>query len=108
MINIPMGDQAITTSDAVVFTNLVNTIAIVYSITIQQPTTGDAKQIQIGVGTTATAANVKYQVTFAAGAQSVTIYPGWVLNATQTLNVVGTGTTSQAVIKVQGMRDLPA
>jgi hypothetical protein len=100
----PIAQAVVGSADAAIYTNNAAIITTITAITLTQPAAGGAKTIAIGIGTTATAANVQYNVAFAAGVNAVTFYPGWVLTGTQTLNVAD-AVGAQANIKVSGLKD---
>lgn len=100
----PLAQAVVGAADAAIFTNNAAVITTVAAITLHQPVGSSAKVISVGIGTTATPANVQYSVSFPAGQQSTTIYPGWVLTGTQTINV-SDAVGAQANIKVSGFKD---
>jgi 2-methylaconitate cis-trans-isomerase PrpF len=105
-VNVAFGSGQVNTTDAAAATNVANTIGTITSITLQQPAGAVAKTINIAInGTSLTAANVRYNVVFAAGVQSVTIYPGWVLTGTQTINISATAGANEATYHIDGYRD---
>src|SRR6185503_9749470 len=99
-----LGTAQINTTDAAVFTVTAGQVWEITAITITHPSTGLAKNIAIGFGTTATAANVKWNQAFAAGVQSTAFYPGWSLQPAATLNVVSSADANIAIIVVSGFK----
>lgn len=84
---IPLASGNFTDTDAAVITVPANQIWEVKNILIQQPTAGVPKVAQIGLGTTATAANVKLSRTLLAGQYSENIFVPIGLVAGATLNL---------------------
>lgn len=104
MQQLTLATGTITTADAAAITVPAGQIWEITSITTQQPGTGVAKVVQIGFGTTATAANVKWNVNFAAGLGKDIFYPGWSLQPAATLNVVASAGTTECVYTVNGLK----
>lgn len=107
-LNIRLAKATITTSNVAIFTNVTGQVTKIASITIQQPTTAGSKIVQIGIGTTGTPANVVLSYTIAAGQQKIVDFPNLVLSGTETLDVVSSAGTTEAVITVNGVKDLVA
>lgn len=77
----------------------------VYSITLQQPSTGLSKNIAIALnGTSLTAANVRLRQAFAAGQQSTVLYPGFGLPASTTINYSSDADNNVATITINGFK----
>lgn len=109
MIADRIGPTAITTSNVALGSAVpTGQTFTIRSLLIQQAAAGDAKEILVAIGTTATAANVVRRITFVAGVQNYLEFPEIVLRAGEQINVIGTGTTAQAVIEMNGYRDLAA
>jgi|SRR3954463_5954896 len=104
MQSLVLGTAQINTTDAAVFTVTAGQVWEITAITITQPTTGVPKNIAIGFGTTATAANVKWNQAFAAGVQATAFYPSWSLQPAATLNVAASAGANEAVIVVSGFK----
>lgn len=94
----------VTTADVAVITVPAGEAWAIYSITFFHPATGVLNTIQVGLGTTATPANVKYFSTLAAGIAKDTLYPGIGLPAAATLNMVASAETGIATFTVNGFK----
>lgn len=99
-----LGTAQINTTDAAVFTVTAGQVWEITAITITHAAAGVAKNVAIGFGTTATAANVKWNQAFAAGVANTAFYPGWSLQPAATLNVVASAGANEAVITVSGFK----
>lgn len=102
------GPQSVTTSNATVGAAVPTGMTVkVNSITLQQPPTGDAKRVDLAIGTAATAANVVRSYVIPTGAFNFSEAPGIVLAAGEQLNVIQVGgTTAQVVLTASGVKDL--
>ena len=97
----------VTTSDVAVITVPAGEVWEVKYITIQQPGSSTAKNLKIGRGTTATAANVKANrpsslLTTAAYTEVIFLPLGLV--AAQTLNMIVDAGTTELSFTVQGFK----
>jgi hypothetical protein len=99
-----LGTAQINTTDAALFTVAAGQVWEITAITITQPSTAGAKNVAIGFGTTATAANVKWNQALLAGVQGVAFYPGWSLQPAATLNVAASAGANEAIIVVSGIK----
>lgn len=105
MQTLVLGTSLVTTGDVALISAIpAGQVWEITAITITQPSTGAAKNVAIGIGTTATAANVKWNQAVTAGVFATAFYPGWALTATQTLNIVASAGTNEAVITVSGLK----
>lgn len=93
-----------TLADVAIITVPANQYWEIQNIFVAQPTTGVAKVVSFGRGTTATAANVFLARSWAAGIQSENIYAPLGLNAADTLNLVASAGVNEAVILVEGFK----
>ncbi len=105
----PLGSQAVTTSNATLGVAVpTGQIWRILAVNVQQPTGSDAKEIALAIGTTATAANIRRRYPLAAGSANAQDFPNIAMVAGDQVNVIGTGTTAQAVIAVTVAKDLIA
>lgn len=104
-----LGSQAVTTSNATLGSAVPSgQIWRIVAVNIQQPTGSDAKTISLALGTTATAANVKRRYPLGAGLQTSQDFPNIAMVAGDQVNVIGDGTTAQAVMTVTVAKELVA
>ncbi len=104
-----LGSQAVTTTNATLGVAVpAGQIWRVTAVNLQQPTGSDAKTVSLAIGTTATAGNVKRRYSLAAGLSSAQDFPNIAMVAGEQLNVVGDGTTAQAIITITVAKDLIA
>lgn len=104
-----LGTQAVTTSNATLGVAVpTGQLWRVIAVNLQQPVGSDAKTVSLAIGTTATAANVKRRYSLAAGLATAQDFPNLALVAGEQLNVIGDGTTAQAVITVTVAKELVA
>jgi hypothetical protein len=99
-----LGTAQINTTDAAVFTVPAGQIWEITAITLTHPAAGVLKNVAIGFGTTATAANVKWNETLTAGVYRNAFYPGWSLQPAATLNTVASAGANEAIITVSGFK----
>jgi hypothetical protein len=105
----PLGSAAVTTTNATLGVAVpTGQIWRILAVNLQQPAASDAKDIYLAIGTTATAANIKRRYSLAAGLATAQDFPNIAMVAGEQVNVVGTGTTAQAVITVTVAKDLIA
>jgi len=106
----PLGSQAVTTSNATLGVAVpTGQIWTIIAVNLQQPSTGDAKTVSLALGTTATAANVKRRYSVPAGVYNMpTDFPNIAMVAGEQVNVIGDGTTAQAVLSVTVRKELIA
>lgn len=104
MQSLVLGTAQVNTSDAALFTVAAGQIWEITAITITHPSTGVVKNVLIGFGTTATAANVKWNQALTAGVFATAFYPGWSLQPAATLNVVASAGANEAIITVSGIK----
>lgn len=103
-----LASGTVTTSNVAVITVPASQIWEVRSVTIAQPTTGVAKNFLLGRGTTATAANVKFQRAVPAGVYGEVIFIPLALVAAQTLDMTVSAGTTELTYTVQGYKTLLA
>jgi hypothetical protein len=105
----PLGSQAVTTSNATLGIAVpAGQIWRILAVNVQQPTGSDAKEVALAIGTTATAANIKRRYSLGSGFATAQDFPNIAMVAGEQVNVLGTGTTAQAVITVTVAKDLIA
>lgn len=103
----PLGSQAVTTTNATLGSAVPSgQIWRIVAVNIQQPAGSDAKTIALALGTTATAVNVKRRYSLTAGLAQAQDFPNIAMVAGDQVNVIGDGTTAQAVITVTVAKDL--
>lgn len=106
---VPLGSQAVTTANATLGAAVpTGQVWRIIAVNVQQPTGSDAKEVALAIGTTATAANNKRRYPLAAGSATAQDFPNIAMVAGEQVNVIGTGTTAQAVISVTVAKDLIA
>jgi hypothetical protein len=102
-----LGSQAVTTSNATLGSAVpTGQIWRIVAVNLQQPATADAKTVALAIGTTATAANVKRRYSLTGGLATAQDFPDIPMVAGDQVNVVGDGTTAQAVITVTVEKEL--
>lgn len=103
-----LGSQAVTTANATLGIAVpTGQVWRITAVNVQQPAAGDAKVVQLAIGTTATAVNIKRSYSLAAGVAVAQDFPQLVMVAADQVNVVQVGgTTAQAVITVTVAKDL--
>lgn len=106
-LRVPLGSQAVTTSNATLGIAVpAGQLWTIVAVNIQQPTTADAKQVRLALGTTATPANVKREYTLATGSQNPQDFPQIVMNAADQVNIIQIGgTTAQAIMTVTVVKE---
>lgn len=107
-LNAQLATGTITTTSAAAFTVPAGQVWRIASITLMQPAAAVAKVISMGTGTQATAANIKIQRTYAAGAQSEILFPGFVVAAAGTFDVLASAGTTECTYSLHGTKDLVA
>ncbi len=106
---VPLGSQAVTTTNATLGIAVpTGQVWRILAVNVQQPTGSDAKTVSLAIGTTATAANVKRRYSLASGLATAQAFPNIGMVAGDQINVIGDGTTAQAVISVTVAKDLIA
>lgn len=105
----PLGSQAATTSNATLGIAVpTGQIWRITAVNIQQPAASDAKTVSLGIGTTATAANVKRRYPLAAGLASAQDFPNLAMVAGDQVNIIADGTTAQAIVTITVSKELIA
>lgn len=105
MIPLTLASGAVDTTDEAVITVPAGEVWEITSITFSQPSTGLAKKIRLGFGTTATAINVKYTIDMPAGEYAAPVfYPSWALVAAATLNLSASADDDVATYVVSGYK----
>lgn len=106
-INARLGSGVFAAADAVIVAAVpTGQVYRINTITLSQPTGAATATVSIGIGTTATAANVRLLQTLTTGsAQTYILAPALVLAAGETLNGVCT-TAAQTNYTVNGIRDV--
>jgi hypothetical protein len=104
MIPSQLAIGAVDTTDEAVITAAAGVQVEITSMMFYQPAAGLSKVIRFGIGTTATAINIKGQQTFAAGEASAIQYPGLVLTPGQTLNLIASADDDVATYAIFGFK----
>lgn len=107
-LNAQLASGTITTTSAAAFTVPSGQVWRINTITLMQPAAAVAKVVSLGSGTQATAANIKIQRTYAAGAQSEILAPAFVVAAGGTFDVLASAGTTECTYSIHGVKDLVA
>lgn len=101
---VELAKGSVTTSDAAVITVPASQLWEVRSIAIFQPAAAVLKVWTVGLGTTATAVNVKLGRSLAAGFYSEVISFPCALDPTDTLNMVVSAGTTELTYLIEGYK----